>query len=150
MDSFIIDEVDELLKLKKGESNRLNQIKQLCEAKKLIPISDRKYVERLASQYLYTKEEVKIKDQNFQNIQSEQNMTHENLPKNEKEIVTNKETAQIIEEPVPSSITEISEKSSLFILISNGYHFLTILYLPHHLYPPLDCCDAQLTHYDIL
>ena len=70
MDSFIIDEVDELLKLKKGESNRLNQIKQLCEAKKLIPISDRKYVERLASQYLYTKEEVKIKDQNFQNQNS--------------------------------------------------------------------------------
>lgn len=119
MDSFIIDEVDELLKLKKGESNRLNQIKQLCEAKKLIPISDRKYVERLASQYLYKKEEVKIKDQNFQNIQSEQNMTHEDLPKNEKEIVTNKETAQIIEEPVPPSRTEKAEKSSLFILISN-------------------------------
>ena len=50
MDSFITDEVDELLKLKKGDSNRLNHIKQLCESKKLIPISERKYVERLASQ----------------------------------------------------------------------------------------------------
>jgi len=118
MDSFIIDEVDELLKLKKGDSNRLNQIKQLCEAKKLIPISDRKYVERLASQYLYKKEEEKIKAQNFQNIQSEQNLTHADIPKNEKEIVTNKETAQIIEEPVPTSRTEKAEKSSSFFLNS--------------------------------
>ena len=118
MDSFIIDEVDELLKLKKGDSNRLNQIKQLCEAKKLIPISDRKYIERLASQYLYKKEEKKIKAQNFQNIQSEQNLTHADIPKNEKEIVTNKETAQIIEEPVPYSRTEKAEKSSLSFLNS--------------------------------
>ena len=52
MGTFITDDVEVLLKLKKGDSERLNRIKNLCVNKKLIPISDRKYVERLASQYL--------------------------------------------------------------------------------------------------
>jgi len=67
MGTYITDDVDLLLKLKKGDSERLNQIKNLCENKKLIPISDRKYVERLVSQYL-EKHEAKIKLSN--NIQS--------------------------------------------------------------------------------
>ena len=52
MGTFFIDDVDVLLKLNKGDSERLNRIKNLCVNKKLIPISDRKYIERLASQYL--------------------------------------------------------------------------------------------------
>lgn len=56
MDSYIIDDVEALLKLKKGNFERLNRIKDLCENNKLVPISDRKYLERLASQYLYQKE----------------------------------------------------------------------------------------------
>lgn len=56
MDSYIIDDVEALLKLKKGNFERLNRIKDLCENNKLVPISDRKYLERLASQYVYQKE----------------------------------------------------------------------------------------------
>jgi len=56
MESYIIDDVEALLKLKKGNFERLNQIKDLCENNKLVPISDRKYLERLSSQYLYQKE----------------------------------------------------------------------------------------------
>lgn len=52
MGTFITDDVELLLKLKKGDSERLNRIKNLCQEKKLIPISDRKYIERLVSQYL--------------------------------------------------------------------------------------------------
>ncbi len=52
MGTFITDDVEVLLKLKKGDSERLNRIKNLCDNKKLISISDRKYLERLASQYL--------------------------------------------------------------------------------------------------
>ena len=56
MDSYIIDDVEALLKLKKGNFERLNRIKDLCENNKLVPISDRKYLERLAAQYVYQKE----------------------------------------------------------------------------------------------
>jgi hypothetical protein len=52
MDSFIVEDVNELLKLKKGDSNRLNSIKNACESNEIISISDRKYIERLSSQYL--------------------------------------------------------------------------------------------------
>lgn len=52
MDSFIVEDVNALLKLKKGDTSRLNHIKDLCEANEIISLSDRKYVERLASQYL--------------------------------------------------------------------------------------------------
>jgi hypothetical protein len=60
MDSFITEDIDSLIQLKKGDLERLNRIKNLCENNKLIPISDRKYVERLVSQYL-SKHEVKEK-----------------------------------------------------------------------------------------
>jgi len=52
MDSFIVEDVNALVKLKKGDSSRLNRIKDLCEDNEIISLSDRKYVERLASQYL--------------------------------------------------------------------------------------------------
>ncbi len=52
MDYFIVEDVNELLKLKKGDSSRLNSIKEACESNEIISISDRKYVERLSSQYL--------------------------------------------------------------------------------------------------
>ena len=52
MDSFIVEDVDKLLELKKGDKNRLVQIKEMCESNQIIPISERKYVERLASQYI--------------------------------------------------------------------------------------------------
>jgi len=52
MDSFIVEDVNALLKLKKGDPSRLNRIKDLCEAKEIVSLSDRKYIERLASQHL--------------------------------------------------------------------------------------------------
>ena len=52
MDSFILDDVNELLQSKKGDSTRLLRIKEACESNELISLSDRKYVERLSSQYL--------------------------------------------------------------------------------------------------
>ncbi len=67
MGTFITDDVEVLLKLKKGDSERLNRIKNLCDNKKLISISDRKYVERLASQYLEKHEAKKTLSNNIQN-----------------------------------------------------------------------------------
>lgn len=52
MDSFILDDVNELIKLKKGDSSRLIRIKEACESNEIISLSDRKYIERLSSQYL--------------------------------------------------------------------------------------------------
>jgi hypothetical protein len=52
MDSFILEDVNSLLTLKKGDSNRLSHIKELCLANEIISLSDRKYIERLSSQYL--------------------------------------------------------------------------------------------------
>jgi hypothetical protein len=63
MDSFIVEDVNALLKLKKGDSSRLNHIKDLCEANEIISLSDRKYIERLASQHLGKFEQKKPKSQ---------------------------------------------------------------------------------------
>jgi len=63
MDSFIAEDVNELLKLKKGDSNRLNIIKKACESNEIISISDRKYIERLSSQYLRPAVQEKSKTQ---------------------------------------------------------------------------------------
>ena len=52
MDSFIVEDVNALLKLKKGDTSRLNHIKDLCEANEIVSLSDRKYIERLAAQYI--------------------------------------------------------------------------------------------------
>lgn len=63
MDSFILEDVNELLRLKKGENSRLIRIKEACEANEIISLSDRKYVERLSSQYLRIPEQRKTKSQ---------------------------------------------------------------------------------------
>ena len=63
MDSFILEDVKSLLKLKKGDSARLNHIKELSEANEIISLSDRKYIERLSSQYLRKFEKVESKKQ---------------------------------------------------------------------------------------
>ena len=63
MDSFIVEDVNALLKLKKGEPSRLNRIKDLCEANEIVSLSDRKYIERLASQYLSKFEQKKPESQ---------------------------------------------------------------------------------------
>lgn len=66
MESFIADDVKGLLRLKKGDSERLGRIMKLCKENKLISLSDRKYVERLSSQYLYKTVTQKPKQVNFQ------------------------------------------------------------------------------------
>jgi len=63
MNSFIIEDVNALLKLKKGEPSRLNRIKDLCETNEIISLSDRKYIERLVSQYLSKFEQKKPESQ---------------------------------------------------------------------------------------
>lgn len=63
MDSFILDDVNELLRLKKGENSRLIRIKEACESNEIISLSDRKYVERLSTQYLREPEQKKPKSQ---------------------------------------------------------------------------------------
>ena len=63
MDSFIVEDVNTLLKLKKGDPSRLNHIKDLCEANEIVSLSDRKYIERLASQYISKFEQKKPKNQ---------------------------------------------------------------------------------------
>jgi len=63
MDSFIVEDVNALLKLKKGDPSRLNRIKDLCEAKEIVSLSDRKYIERLASQHLSKFEQKKPESQ---------------------------------------------------------------------------------------
>ena len=64
MDSFILEDVNELLRLKKGDSSRLIRIKESSEANGIISLSDRKYVERLSSQYLRISEQKKPEKQN--------------------------------------------------------------------------------------
>ena len=63
MDSYILDDINTLLNLKKGDSTRLNHIKQLCETNEIVSISDRKYIERLATQYIRKTEPIEIKIQ---------------------------------------------------------------------------------------
>lgn len=52
----LLDDVNELIKLGKGDSNRLVHIKNSLEEKKTLFISDRKYVEDLISKYLIKKD----------------------------------------------------------------------------------------------
>jgi len=63
MDYFILEDVNSLLKLKKGDSTRLNHIKELCEGNGIISLSDRKYIERLSSQYIRKNENIEPKKQ---------------------------------------------------------------------------------------
>lgn len=63
MDSYILEDINALLNLKKGDTTRLNHIKQSCEANEIVSISDRKYIERLVTQYIRKPEPVEIKSQ---------------------------------------------------------------------------------------
>lgn len=65
MDSFILEDVNELLNLKKGDTSRLNRIKEDSQSKGIISLPDRKYVERLSSQYLHQHEQIKPEKQNI-------------------------------------------------------------------------------------
>jgi len=69
MDSYILEDIDALLNLKKGDSTRLNHIKQLCEANEIVSISDRKYIERLVTQYIRKTEPVELKTQHKPKIE---------------------------------------------------------------------------------
>lgn len=60
MTDFLIKDIDELLRLQKGDSSRLNKIKDEFEKTKIISIQDRKYVEYLTSRY-FKEEETKPK-----------------------------------------------------------------------------------------
>lgn len=114
MESYIIDDVDALLKLKKGDSERLNRIKNLCENKKLISISDRKYVERLGSQYLHKPEEKKpiSTTQKFIPKMEGNEENHQKDEQSAKKIV---ESQQIMDEPqkISKSTTKKTQSVSL-------------------------------------
>ena len=110
MGTFITDDVDLLLKLKKGDSERLNRIKNLCVNKKLIPITDRKYVERLTSQYLEKHEAQVTSSNNFQNHNLEESQTHDEYESKEVEkfeSINNEfeETANISDLPTSKKTT---------------------------------------------
>lgn len=63
MESFLLEDVNELIKLKKGDNSRLIRIKEACESNSIVSLSDRKYVERLSSQYVHVPEQKKTKNQ---------------------------------------------------------------------------------------
>jgi len=73
MDSYLINDIEKLIQLRRGDRNRLEKIKQNYEQKKLVPLADRKYVERLILQYFTVPE-----DQNLNEINSKPD---EYLPK---------------------------------------------------------------------
>lgn len=62
MESFLLEDVNELIKIKKGDNSRLIRIKEACESNAIVSLSDRKYVERLSSQYIHPPEQKKPKN----------------------------------------------------------------------------------------
>src|SRR3989344_3531159 len=52
MADYIIKDIEELIKSNRGDLQRLSHIKDDFEKTKIITLSDRKYVESLASRYL--------------------------------------------------------------------------------------------------
>ncbi|MEK6966838.1 MAG: hypothetical protein AABW62_05365, partial [Thermoproteota archaeon] len=63
MADYIIKDIEELIKSNRGDLQRLSHIKDDFEKTKIITLSDRKYVESLASRYL--KEAPKEKKRDF-------------------------------------------------------------------------------------
>jgi len=103
MDSFIAEDVNELLKLKKGDTNRLNHIKEACESNEIISISDRKYIERLSSQYLRPDVQKKSKTQDkpkFIPIEEPEDFTSEKNIDFETNQISEIGKSQIYEKPV--------------------------------------------------
>ena len=102
MDSFILEDVNELLKSKKGDSSRLLRIKEACESNELISLSDRKYVERLSSQYLRKSEPKKPDRPKFRTIEEDvSKKTDESEP----------EKMSLIEKPYQQKEVFVSKKS---------------------------------------
>lgn len=62
MSQFFSDDIDALLRENHGDTERLKRIKADFEAKKLVTIEDRKYVEGLVSRYLSKKSEPQIEN----------------------------------------------------------------------------------------
>ena len=111
MDSFILEDVNELLKSKKGDSTRLLRIKEACESNELISLSDRKYVERLSSQYLRKPEPKKPDRPKFRTVEEdvskktdefEPEKTHQiEKPYQQKEVFVSKKSENFSEK-IPS------------------------------------------------
>jgi hypothetical protein len=106
MDSFILEDINELLKLKKGDSSRLIRIKEACESKEIVSLYDRKYVERLSSQYLREPEQKKPKNQDKPKFVP----IEEDVPFKKKEDLVINQTPQI-EKPKLSKEQLIFENS---------------------------------------
>ncbi len=117
MDSFIVEDVNELLKLKKGDSNRLNHIKEACKSNEIISISDRKYIERLSSQYLrpYVQKKSKTQDKpKFVPIEEPEDVTSEKNIDFETNQISEIEKPQIYEKPLISENSKEEKISKEF------------------------------------
>ncbi len=129
MESFLLDDVNELLKLKKGDNSRLIRIKEACESNALVSLSDRKYVERLSSQYIHVPEPKKPKNHDkpkFVPIEGfdtsdkkNKNLDIDLTPKVEKKSSAN---GQMIIEA-----SQNKAKSKVFNLSSNQKIFLSVI-----------------------
>lgn len=129
MDSFIVEDVNELLKLKKGDSNRLNSIKEACESNEIISISDRKYIERLSSQYLRpaVKKISKTQDRpKFIPIEEPKDLTSEENIDFETNQISEIEKPQIYEKPLISKNSKEEKISKEFNFNPNKKILLAI------------------------
>lgn len=118
MDSFILEDVNELLKLKKGDTSRLLRIKESCESNELISLSDRKYVERLTSQFIHQPDLGKKPDKpKFIPIETKQESI-----KNEADLIIN-QPPQIEKPRISNQLTSkkpITENSSKVFNLSGN------------------------------
>ena len=115
MDSFILEDVNSLLKLKKGDSTRLNQIKELCQANEIISLSDRKYIERLSSQYLRGYDKVPKKQDEPKFIPIEEPPNPSSIDAEPK--VSNDQSVQLEEVKIPEKKAEYSFIKNLDFLL---------------------------------
>jgi hypothetical protein len=111
MDSFILEDVNLLLKLKKGDLSRLNQIKEICETNGIISLSDRKYVERLSSQYIQKNEKVEQKPDKPKFIPIEETPAPSKTEVNSED--SRELQAQLEEEQIPEISTDKSLTKSI-------------------------------------
>jgi hypothetical protein len=116
MESYILEDINALLTLKKGDSARLNQIKKLCEANEIISISDRKYIERLVTQYIRKTEQVKLETQQKPKIFSVEEPKISTPSDIEKKTVENQ---LLNKEQIPESLKSEKIRSTSFDLSYN-------------------------------
>ena len=129
MDYFIVEDVNELLKLKKGDSSRLNNIKEACESNEIISISDRKYIERLTSQYLRPTLQKKSKTPDkpkFIPIEEPKDLSREENTDFETNQISNIEKPQIYEKPLISENSNEEKISKEFNFKPNKKILLAI------------------------